>query len=81
MQNIMLYDVAALVADLKEKDAQIARLAPNYFTELESRLAINAIREIHTPDRATHAMHKDAATAIQKLQKAAARRTYGIDHE
>ena len=62
------YDVAELIAALKEKDAQIAHLVPNNFTELESRLTIHAIREIHTPDRATRAMHKDAASAIQKIQ-------------
>ena len=68
------YDVAELLADLKKKDEQIARLeqiallAPNNFTEPESRLTIDALRQNSHTWRSHHAMPAEAASAIQKLQ-------------
>lgn len=65
------YDVAELLADLKKKDEQIARLAPNNFTEPESRITIDALRQIHhgMGAEARRSGHRwQAASAIQKLQ-------------
>ncbi len=61
-------DVAELLADLKAKDEQIARLAPGNFTEPEIRVTIDALQQTYTPERVHHEMRKEAASAIAKLQ-------------
>lgn len=68
----MGYDVADLLAEIKAKNEEIARLTPNSFTEPEIKLVIGTMREAHfdphTPERMTHSMPGDAASVIRKLQ-------------
>lgn len=62
------YDIAELLADIKAKDEQIARLTPHNFTESEARLVLEAVRSAHTPERVAHEMRAEAASAVRKLQ-------------
>ena len=53
------YDVADLLAEIKAKNEELARLAPNNFTELEIKLVLGTMREAQSPE---------AASVLQKLQ-------------
>ncbi len=66
----MGYDVAELLAEIKEKDAQIALLVPNSFTEAEIKLVMSTMYEAHTPERVQREMSSEAASVIRKLQGA-----------
>jgi hypothetical protein len=66
----MGYDVGDLLAEIKAKDAEIARLiaCSLNLTEPELKLTMVAIREVHTPERVQHSMSSEAAAILQKLQ-------------
>jgi hypothetical protein len=63
----MGHDVAELLAEIRKKDQEIAGLLSSVLTEAEVKLAIDAICEVHTPERMTHEMRPEAASAVRKL--------------
>lgn len=71
----MGYDPAELLEEIKQKEAEIARLAPGCLTEEKLKLTIAAVQELHTPERVQHSMAPTAASALCKLEAALIRFT------
>ena len=69
----MGYDSAELLETIKQKEVEIARLAPSCLTEEELKLTIASVRELHTPERVQHSMNPTAAAALCKLETCAGR--------
>ncbi len=68
----MGYDVGELLAEIKAKDAEIARLVACSLslTEAELKLTMEAIHEVHTPERVQREMDPEAAGVLRKLRAA-----------
>lgn len=64
------WDVAELLADIKERDKQIARLVPSSLTEPEARLTYDAVRHVHTHPTRSGEMAAESASVLRKLKLA-----------
>jgi hypothetical protein len=63
------WDVSELLAQIEERDQQIARLVPSSLTELEVKLTYDAVCQTYTPDKLRE-MATTPASVIRKLRLA-----------